>query len=356
MHGGRKMTLDVVRGIAILLVLLFHFRMPLGVPLLETLLSPFTRVGWAGVDLFFVLSGFLVGRVILGEAAAPDGFGYRRFFFRRALRLWPALYVYLGALWLAGGSEGWRMVWPVLLHVQNYTDWAPSHLWSLAVEEHFYLVGALVLPLLLRGGHRRVLAVLAAVVVACLVLRLAALAAGVPQLAVQWQTQYRLDGLALGVMLAACAVHRPHWLERAGRHRPVLFAVAAGGFAALVIGDSVFHHGIGFTIAAIASAALLVAMLDARIPAALLLPARMVAWLGTIAYSLYLWHASVGRVAEALAPAIGLTHPLLVFAFKFVLAIAVAALLYALVERPAMRLRDRSWRDLLPPRSSPSAA
>lgn len=350
------MTLDVVRGIAILLVLLFHFQMPIGIPAIDAALRPFANAGWAGVDLFFVLSGFLVGGAILREAAEPVGFGYRRFFVRRALRLWPALYLYLATLWLAGGAANWELVWPVLLHVQNYADWAPSHLWSLAVEEHFYLGAALLLPLLVRGGPRRVLAVLVSIVVACLTLRIAALAAGVTPLAVQWQTQYRLDGLAIGVMLALCAIHRPQWLAQAGRYRLLLFLLAAGGFAMLAGGVTDLSDGVSFTVAALASAALLVAMLDARIPAALLLPARAIAWLGTIAYSLYLWHASLGRVAVGLASAIGLSHPLVVLALKLTLATGVAALLYALVERPAMRLRDKDWRGLLPTRakSAPS--
>lgn len=343
----RKMTLDVVRGIAILLVLLFHFRMTTGVAAVDAVLEPIGNAGWAGVDLFFVLSGFLVGRAILAEASGTGGLRLRRFFFRRALRLWPALYAYLAVLWLVGGAQGWHMIWPVMLHIQNFTHWAPSHLWSLAVEEHFYLAGAVLLPLLLRGGVGRVVLVLAIIVAASLALRIAALAAGVAPLAVQWQTQYRLDALAIGVLLACGSLYRPTWMARAGRFRAWLFLVAGGGFAMLTGADAaMLENGIGFSIAAVASAALVVAMLDATIPATLLLPARAVAWLGTIAYSLYLWHASLGLVAAPLAAAWGIAHPLIVLSLKFALAIFISALLYVLVERPAMRARDWQWRPL----------
>lgn len=340
--AGRQLTLDMVRGIAILLVLLFHFQPAPGDPLVDTLAAPFARAGWAGVDLFFVLSGYLVGRMILTDAAAPAGFDYARFLYRRACRLWPALFLYLAMLWLAGGGEGWRTIWPVLLHVQNYHESAPSHLWSLAVEEHFYLGAALLLPLLLRGGAGRVLTGLVVIALTSLVLRLAALEAGVPHLALQWQTQFRLEGLAIGVALACCAIRRPHWVAAANRFRIALFAFAIAGFVVLAISDSgAFRHGIGFTLAALAAAALLVAMLGARIPSWLEVPARALAALGTIAYSLYIWHASLGRIAGALAPQLGLAHPGAVLVFQLAFAISVAAGLYLLVERPALLLRDR---------------
>lgn len=342
MTGGRLFTLDVVRGIAILLVLLFHFQPAAASPVLDMLTFPFARAGWVGVDLFFVLSGFLVGRMILTEAAMPGGFNYARFLYRRAWRLWPALFLYLALLWIAGGAESWTTLWPVLLHIQNYHDTTPSHLWSLAVEEHFYLGAALLLPLLLRRGHRHVLAGLAFAGLLSLALRLTALAAGKPLLSIQWQTQFRLEGLAIGVAIACCAIHRPDWIAAAGRHRAALIVLAMAGFAALAMGDAAeFRHGIGFTVAAIAAAALLLAMLDARVPPLLDVPARALAGLGTIAYSLYIWHASLGRVAEALAHGLSLDHPAAVLALQLAVAITVSAGLYLLVERPALRLRDR---------------
>lgn len=340
--GGRLYTLDIVRGIAILLVLLFHFQPAPGSPLLDTLARPFSHAGWAGVDLFFVLSGFLVGRMILRDAASPAGFGYARFLRRRAWRLWPALFAYLALFWIAGGADAWQAIWPVLLHVQNYHDTAPSHLWSLAVEEHFYLGAALLLPLLLRRGPRHLLAGLLAIAALSLMLRLVALAMGAPLLWLQWQTQFRLEGLAIGVAIAACTLHRPHWIAAAGRCRAALLAFALASFCALAIGDpGAFRHGIGFTLAALGSGALVLAMLDARVPRWAAAPARALAALGTIAYSLYIWHASLGLVAEALAPSLGLGHPAAILAFQLATAIGLSAALYALIERPALRLRDR---------------
>ena len=94
--GSRRLDLDVVRGVAIVLALGWHFsRNPSGNPVLDALQWPGRTFGWAGVDLFFVLSGFLMGQLVLRERARTGGFDGRRFTARRLLRLWPVLYVFL---------------------------------------------------------------------------------------------------------------------------------------------------------------------------------------------------------------------------------------------------------------------
>ncbi|ONM65382.1 hypothetical protein B0B24_30975, partial [Pseudomonas aeruginosa] len=123
--------MDSLRGVAIGAVLLFHFGEQTGADI--PWLSPVFTAGWAGVDLFFVLSGFLVGRLILIELADTGGFDRTRFLVRRCFRLWPVLYLYLLALGLSG--YGWSRLMPAALHLQNYVDDGPWHLWSLAVEE-----------------------------------------------------------------------------------------------------------------------------------------------------------------------------------------------------------------------------
>lgn len=338
MGAARQPELDMVRGTAILLVLFFHFRLPLGSPVLDALLQPVFAVGWIGVDLFFVLSGFLVGRMILVEAASPTGFRRRRFFRRRALRLWPVLWLYGAILLVAGGPGAWPMILPVLLHVQNYAAQAPSHLWSLAVEEHFYLGAALVLPALFRrGGHRYVERALLAVMATCLLLRLVAIAAGVPSLHLQWQSQYRLDAPAFGVLLASLSLRRPAAFATLGRARRQWLALAALGTIALAIGgDGAFRHGIGFTLAYLAAGAFLIAAIGCRIPPLLAAPARWLAALGPIAYPVYIFHASIGAIVRSLV-----ATPWLAFAAAVVVAIVVGRAIHLLVEAPAMRRSDR---------------
>ena len=340
MAHGRLLTLDIVRGTAILLVLAFHFRQPLGVPLLDIVLQPVFAAGWIGVDLFFVLSGFLVGRIILEDASSSAGLDRRRFFQRRILRLWPVLLVYLATLLAIGGGNAWPMVWPVLLHVQNYSTVAPSHLWSLAVEEHFYLIAVFVIPLLLRrGGHVRVERWLVAVMITCLGARLVALAVGEPLLHLQWQTQYRLDAPAFGVLLASVALHRPALFAQLTGYRMVWLGVAVAGWSALAwAGDGAFRHGVGFTLAYLSSGAFILALINARIDGAVAPPARQIAAVGQIAYPLYIWHASIGAVVRALADQTTAV-PGLVITVSIALAIAVAVAMHVLVERPFMRRR-----------------
>src|SRR3954451_21718261 len=149
--GARRLDLDVVRGIAILLAMGWHFsRYRSGNAVLDALQWPGATFGWAGVDLFFVLSGFLVGRLVLREHQRTGRFDGWRFSVRRALKLWPVLYVFL-AVYAFAGSEPWQSyLWQNALHVQNYAGTSLTHLWSLAVEEHFYLALALFFPLLAR--------------------------------------------------------------------------------------------------------------------------------------------------------------------------------------------------------------
>lgn len=161
-HGGRLLSLDMLRGVAILLVLGRHMVAPVAGPAwLRVLPAAWTRIGWSGVDLFFVLSGFLVSGLIFAEYKRTGGLNVRRFVIRRGFKIWPPYFVYVGfvACWLAwkhwhrGDPGVWVQLWPNLFHVQNYFGTPRIHTWSLAVEEHFYLAAALLFWWLL--GRKR---------------------------------------------------------------------------------------------------------------------------------------------------------------------------------------------------------
>lgn len=342
MPRDRQLSLDMVRGVAILLVVLFHLYAPTGIGWLDVAMRPVAVAGWAGVDLFFVLSGYLVGGLILDETARTGGLATGRFFARRALRLWPVLWLYL-ALLVAGGA-GRQAVWPVLFHVQNYvgTHAVPSHLWSLAVEEHFYLIAAFALPWLARRGAGPMIGVLVAVIVGVGALRILALGYGEALRHAQWQTQYRIDALAAGVLIAAVRRYRPDVFVRAQRRRAELAIAAVAGFAWLAHGaDDATRYGIGLTVAWASAAALVLASADLTVPARWRWPARLLGGLGTIAYSLYVWHASAAQVAGGLVQAAGWQSPVAAFVVKLSLALGVGALVYRWVERPFLRLRDQ---------------
>src|SRR5215218_7268032 len=211
---GRRLDLDVVRGLAIVLALGWHFSGDLsGNAILDVLTWPGHMFGWAGVDLFFVLSGFLLGRLVLTEQARTGRFDGRRFTARRLLKLWPVLYVFLAVQAIAGPEPWTSYLWQNALHVQNYAGTSLSHLWSLAVEEHFYLALALLFPLFARrkGSPRTLAAILVGVLVAALALRFWGAMDGVSDVRLQWRTHFRVDGIAAGLLLALISVH---WPER----------------------------------------------------------------------------------------------------------------------------------------------
>src|SRR5687767_15135080 len=227
---GRRLDLDVVRGLAIVLALGWHFSgEQSGNALLDALTWPGRSFGWAGVDLFFVLSGFLLGRLVLNEQARTGRFDGRRFTARRLLKLWPVLYVFLAVQALAGPEPWTSYLWQNALHVQNYAGSSLSHLWSLAVEEHFYLLLAVLFPLFARRrlSVRVLVGVLVGVLVASLVLRGIGAATDVTDVRLQWRTHFRMDSLAAGLLLAVLRVHAPASFERLKRRRWLWAALTA---------------------------------------------------------------------------------------------------------------------------------
>lgn len=151
--------LDVLRGVAILLVLGRHIdSCPIEQPYpLYVAMRLWQRCGWIGVDLFFVLSGFLVSGLLFREYKQHGNIRLSRFFVRRGLKIYPAFYLFLAVIVGLGLYRGEGVPLSSILaaafFVQNYAPnlfgtW--SHTWSLAVEEHFYLLVGILLAVLLR--------------------------------------------------------------------------------------------------------------------------------------------------------------------------------------------------------------
>jgi peptidoglycan/LPS O-acetylase OafA/YrhL len=155
-ESGRIASLDVLRAIAVLLVLGRHLPLP-GPDIAVLPARTATRwvlFGWVGVDLFFVLSGFLVGGLLFAEYRARGAVRVGRFFVRRAFKIYPAFYVFLAFLiiwgvfqefagvapWVDVKPLSWRNLLGETLFLQNYVGQLQGHTWSLAVEEHFYVL------------------------------------------------------------------------------------------------------------------------------------------------------------------------------------------------------------------------
>jgi peptidoglycan/LPS O-acetylase OafA/YrhL len=339
----RAIQLDVVRGLAILLAIGWHLSVYTGNGAFDVLMVPGRTIGWAGVDLFFVLSGFLVGRLILVELRDTGSFNYRRFLIRRIFRLWPVLYVFIVAEAILGKS--WKtFVFQIFFHVQNYFVTPISHLWSLAVEEQFYLIAGLVLPIM---AARRVrpatyLKALIAIMVGCLALRIVGASMGVGRLPLQYQTQFRADSLACGVALAVLNVHYRPIFDRFCRPKLVLTATGLIGFIMLApMGIGVIHSTIGYTVAYLASACVLLAAYDWHYPNWTAPFIKAVAFLGLYSYSIYIWHFAAGHSLETLAQHHHVNDPIALVIIGYVAAILVAFVVARGIEMPMISLRDR---------------
>ena len=222
----RLKQLDALRGLAVILVLGHHVTWnPLWV-----------RFGWSGVDLFFVLSGFLISGLLFREYKQYGNIHILRFWTRRALKIYPAYYLLIFATvagrMLAKTPIGWSHIWPDLIFVQSYVPGTWGHLWSLAVEEHFYIL----LPLLLwamtmrrRRTHdpfHQLPLVCLITAVACLALRSAHLLTGEPFnfQSHKFATHVRLDALSFGVLFSYYWEFRHRSIERLFKRRRTVCA------------------------------------------------------------------------------------------------------------------------------------
>ena len=352
-------ALDGIRGIAILLVLLHHAAIidpqaPADMSALFLVL-----LGWAGVDVFFVLSGFLITGILIGSRDSSRYFS--SFYARRTLRLFPLYYliVFLAfyvlphfPAWhhlLVGPDDGqqWQY-WTYLVNFEISANNAFQHgvldvAWSLAIEEQFYIVWAAVIWLI---SPRSVGWVCAAIIVAAPIARIAALSGGVDPVDVYVLPHYRADALATGALLA-WLYSRGH-LTNLARFAPW---IAGAGFAIAVLlaaaDDTAWWWGpwtqrLGYSAFALGSGGLVIAAVTR--PASSVWPRLLSAgWLrafGKYSYCLYLIHLPVMRVMrEVVLPpeqftalASPLIGPLLFFVVATVPTFAIAWLSWHLYQ------------------------
>jgi peptidoglycan/LPS O-acetylase OafA/YrhL len=268
---ARLPSLDGLRAVAILLVVPHNLNLIAVFPGGTHLFVAAVHRGWIGVQLFFVLSGFLITGILLDARDAPDY--YRSFFVRRVLRIFPLYYATLLVLFVllpAAGFSFRRDPMVEFSYWAYFSNWygpfhqgpeAVSHFWSLAIEEQFYLLWPFAI-------HRRsaawVMRVCLAIAAASLALRVAMLAAGAPVEAIYQFLVTRMDALALGGA-AAAAFRIPStasWMSN--RRRRILGASLLSLIAGAAISrgysfPSPMTQSLGYTFLAIAFALLVVA-------------------------------------------------------------------------------------------------
>lgn len=363
--ASRLHGLDTLRACAILLVLMYHYKVVVSG---ADTFGFFSQIGWAGVDLFFVLSGYLIGNQIFAGIIRQD-FSLKTFYIRRFLRTLPGFYVMLALYFLLPGVLGGSTppeLWRFLSFTQNlglHTGTAFSHAWSLCIEEQFYLIlPAVALAFVAVSGS-----VNKSMVYAWLTL-IGLIFTGIALRGWLWhnfvhdgETFYRyiyysslgrFDELLPGVALALVKnYHRPLWarLLQWGNQFLVLGLICVGLMFYLF---AQFHYikGEGYTLVMTAWGYSLMAIsfsllvLAALSPTSVLHKARIPGCtsLALWSYALYLVHkatfylliAPLTQAGIALESALGLSIMMLT-------ALLAGYLMYALVESPFMRLRER---------------
>jgi len=370
--GSKRMVqLDFLRGVAVLLVMSHHVVLrPDESGIFGPLENVMIRFGWSGVDLFFVLSGFLVGGLLLGELRSQQKLDVRRFIIRRGFKIWPSYFAYLAVLLLfllvqqhGNAQRALGQILPNFLHLQNYLGSERPHTWSLAVEEHFYVFLPLLMLLLLYRKKApadaiALLPVIGLVLIAtCTSMRYIVNANRPYNPATHYNpTHLRMDSLFFGVMIAYLGHFKGEFLAKIAAWR---YSLLLGGIALVApmlivdIQDGWFVSVLGFTFLYVGYGLILIAVVYSPLNVGLLgrvLGSRFgktVAFIGFFSYPIYLWHIDLGRfpllifASKGLFITLGPSLRWIVFSTLYlVLAVGAGVVFGILVEKPALALRD----------------
>jgi peptidoglycan/LPS O-acetylase OafA/YrhL len=354
---SRLLSLDILRLLAVVMVLGQHMEQP------PTDLSPIVKAGfdvwWGrgglGVDLFFVLSGLLVSGLLFSEYKKHGEISVKRFYLRRGWKIYPAFYFLLGFTYLyqlfaVGSKMRDRPFFSELLFIQSYQAGFWNHTWTLAVEEHFYVLLPLLLLFLTRRNRgatdpfRAVPYLVAATCVVVLGVRIVnfLVRTDYSYLTHVFPSHLRIDALFFGVALGY--LYHFHHESFVRTLRPWRYALLVTGTGLLIAflffgtPSKFYIHTFGFTQNFLGAAAIVVGTLMCQIPRNLL--TVTLTTLGSYSYSIYLWHMAIYYWAIPQMREAGLSWQIrtTIFVFgAFVIGIAAAKL----VELPTLRFRDR---------------
>jgi peptidoglycan/LPS O-acetylase OafA/YrhL len=321
---SRIPALDGLRGCAIIAVMFFHGISYQGLPAVSALEKVWRNslgLGWLGVDLFFVLSGFLITSILLRMKTAPGYF--TKFYARRAVRIFPIYYLYLAIgfvilplLTHAGVSNTTAQdtgVW----HITYLQNWLPafkhgslsweqywqSHLWSLAVEEQFYLLWPLIV---LYVPHKRLTTACAVMMVIILLARCIAHNNHMPADIIYRSTLFRFDELLTGCLLASATAEQVNRFLRHSIPLGILLCTATIFIAFMNDGFGFCEtamQSIGFSSAAIIFAALIAKTInDPASRFSRLLEHKTLMFFGKYSYAMYIWHIIIMQYTSSWWP------------------------------------------------------
>ena len=353
-HPSRLAGLDGLRALAVGTVILFHF-VPGALP-----------GGFLGVDIFFVISGFLITTLLLREHATTGAIRLRSFWVRRARRLLPALIVLVlvataSALAIGGdvlvgigrqvlGAATFSYNWLAIATNASYFDSTTPelfrNLWSLAVEEQFYLAWPFVILALLALTKRRgwMLLAVAALAAGSFATMLLLGQGGVSATRLYYGTDTHLFGLAIGASLAVVFGRATAWTRALRISLPALGLLAVAGLVSLALlmpEDSALVFQGGLLLVAVLTALAIAGAVAPGSPLGRVLDLPPLRWVGERSYGLYLWHWPVLVLATAALPA---WPELALGGLALGVTVLAATLSYRYLEQP---IRRRGFRAAL---------
>lgn len=359
-NRNRIYGLDFLRAIAISAVVIYHLpRSPA-----DLFFRAISHFGYWGVDLFFVLSGFLIGSQFFKQISSEADSSLKTFYLRRFFRTLPVYFIFLCIMMFYWGVDNFfeKMDWRYILFLQNFGGlYELTHTWSLCIEEHFYLFFPIIGLFVFRKlNFKTGIFVFASIVFAGIVARLFIWNIYRPDLVftnnihksydifynnIMYPSYNHLDGLSLGVLLGFIKVkNKALWNQLLENpNTKLIFGTLFCGVAAMLSLQKVSWYSVGFAIPSLAigfSLFLLSSLNKKSLINKIEIPG--IGILALISYSMYMIHPLALEVAKKISGKLEIA-PISItgITLNLVVILAFSTLLYILVEKPFLLLRDR---------------
>lgn len=343
---GYRPSLDGIRGLFMLVVMICHAQLK------------FIPGGKLSMSVFFVLSGFLITALLMQEWKRTGKISFKQFYYRRALRILPALFALLLVCSLYALTQerndaiaSFKSIAATLFYVANWyialnigNSGPLTHTWSLSVEEQFYTVLPIFLTVLLclKLKKRWMIGLLILLTAAAIIHTVSLWEGDASIRRIYFGTDARIDQFLMGCLIGVLA----SW-NILPKTRQTILASKIAAIASVIFivfleltlyeADPFMSRG-ATTLIGIASAAIIINLISSPVkPLKDFLETPLLVWIGRISYGLYLWHFPIFRQIMALG-----LHPVLTIIIEVAITFAVAILSYYFIEQPFLRLKNRS--------------